>query len=144
MPQVRRTTRRLTAAFPAFPALLALSACGTGESDSGSGPGDTTNAPKTDAAEAPLVLGGLAGGREAPEDYEGCEDESGTDSAPTWVTCDEQRARRDHTEPHLSEGEPAVHDEAAANCAQHLSHPASTSATEGVAGPCRARGRPAQ
>ncbi|MQW76739.1 hypothetical protein GHK92_12715 [Nocardioides sp. dk4132] len=82
-------TRRLAATTATFAALLALSACGTEESDSESGPGYATNAPKTDAAEAPSCSEVWKEGEKLAEDYAGCEDESGTYSAATWMTCED-------------------------------------------------------
>lgn len=87
---MRGMTRRLAATAASLAALLALSACGTEpESDSESGPGYATNAPKTDAAEAPSCSEVWKDGEKLPEDYEGCEDEGGAYSAATWVTCED-------------------------------------------------------
>ncbi|WP_166140080.1 hypothetical protein [Nocardioides ochotonae] len=82
-------TRRLAATTATFAALLALSACGTEESDSESGPGYATNAPETDAAEASSCSEVWKEGEKLPEDYQGCADEGGAYTAATWVSCED-------------------------------------------------------
>ncbi|NPC97838.1 hypothetical protein [Nocardioides sp. zg-DK7169] len=84
-------TRRLAATTATLAALLAMSACGTEpESNSESGPGYATNAPETGVAEeAPACTQVWEEGATLPDDYEGCEDESGAYAAAVWATCDD-------------------------------------------------------
>ena len=81
-------TRRLAATTATFAALLALSACGTDESDSTSGPGAPTDPAATDNSEAaPACELIWQEGETLPEDYEGCEDEGGAYLAAEWQPC---------------------------------------------------------